>query len=83
MLYYVISSIFCDVIRGTVDVCRPFGEQVKRTSNGLFSNNEGEMYTTEEKSDSNEDEEYDFSLFAALEMGPYPSNTPRQMTNWG
>ena len=30
------------------------------------------MYTFEEQGDSTEDEEYDFSLFAALEMEPYP-----------
>ena len=41
-------------------------------SNGLFSNNEDEIYTFEEQGDSTEDEEYDFSLLAALEMGPYP-----------
>ena len=30
------------------------------------------MYTFKEQGDSTEDEEYDFSLFATLEMGPYP-----------
>ena len=40
-------------------------------SNGLSSNNEDEMYTFEEQGDSTEDEEYDFSLFVALEMKPY------------
>ena len=29
------------------------------------------MYTSEEQGDSTEDEEYDFSLLAVLEMGPY------------
>ena len=40
-------------------------------SNGLSSNNEGEMNTSEEKYDPIEDEEDDASLFAALEMEPY------------
>ena len=53
-------------------------------SNGLFSNNEVEIYTSEEQGDSNEDEEYDFSLLAALEMrGLIRSNTSRQMANLG
>ena len=47
-------------------------ENALSDSNGLFSNNEGEMYTSEEQGDSTEDKEYDFSLFVALEMGPYP-----------
>ena len=41
-------------------------------SNGLSSINEGEMNTSEEKGDSIEDVEGDSSLFAALEMQPYP-----------
>ena len=39
-------------------------------SNGLSSNNKGEMNTSEEKGDSIEDAG-DFSLFEALEMEPY------------
>ena len=37
-------------------------------SNGLFSNNKGKMYTSDKQGGSTEDEEDDFSLFAALEM---------------
>ena len=40
-------------------------------SNGLSYNNEGEMNTPDEKGDSIEDEENDFSLLAALEMESY------------
>ena len=40
-------------------------------SNGLYSNNEGEMNNSEEKDNPYEDEEDDSSLFAALEMEPY------------
>ena len=40
--------------------------------NGLSFNNEGEMNTSEEKGDSIEGIEDDSSLFAALEMQPYP-----------
>ena len=43
-------------------------------SNGLSFNNEGEMNTSEEKGDSIESVEDDSSLFAALEMQPYPFN---------
>ena len=39
-------------------------------SDGLYSNNEGEMNNSEEKENHYEDED-DFSLFAALEMEPY------------
>ena len=78
MLYYVISSIFRDVLRGTIDVCR-LSENELSDSNGLFCHNEGEMYTSEEQGDSTEDEEYDSSLLAALEMGPYLFE---HNTNW-
>ena len=40
-------------------------------SNGLYSNNEDEMNSSEEKDNPYEDEEDDSSLFAALEMEPY------------
>ena len=40
-------------------------------SNGLSSNNEGEMNNSEEKDNPFEDEEDDSSLFAALEMESY------------
>ena len=43
-------------------------------SNGLSSNNEGEMDTSEEKGDFIEDEEDNSRLFTALEMEPYLCN---------
>ena len=51
-------------------------------SNGIYSNNKGDMYTFEKKGESTEDKD-DFSLFAALEMESYPFEHVTAMTNQG